>query len=100
MPFGIVTLVPPAVADALRGALASWKSRMPAFYTREAALIGVETRTSSPVRLVRDDETLESPSHAGLYPAGEGAGYAGGIVSAALDGLRVAERIVNRLGAA
>jgi uncharacterized FAD-dependent dehydrogenase len=94
----IAQALPPAVADALRGALASWKSRMPAFYTREAALVGVETRTSAPVRILRDEETLESPSHAGLYPAGEGAGYAGGIVSAALDGLRVGERIIAKLG--
>jgi uncharacterized protein len=97
IPADLARALPESVGDALRGALADWRTRMPAFYTHEAALIGVETRTSAPVRLLRDAETLESPSHAGLYPAGEGAGYAGGIVSAALDGLRVAERIVGRL---
>jgi uncharacterized FAD-dependent dehydrogenase len=96
VPADVARALPESVANALRGALADWRSRMPAFYTHEAALIGVETRTSAPVRLVRDAETLESPSHGGLYPAGEGAGYAGGIVSAALDGLRVAERIAGR----
>ncbi len=57
-------------------------------------LVAAETRTSAPVRLLRDPSTLVSPSLAGLYPCGEGAGYAGGIVSAALDGARVAERIL------
>jgi uncharacterized FAD-dependent dehydrogenase len=58
---------------------------------RDAVVVGVETRSSSPVRMVRDPGTLQSPELSGLYPAGEGAGYAGGIVSAALDGLAVAE---------
>ena len=55
--------------------------------------MGVESRTSSPLRVLRDAETLQCPAIAGLFPAGEGAGYAGGIVSAALDGLRVADRV-------
>jgi uncharacterized FAD-dependent dehydrogenase len=59
-------------------------------------LVGVESRTSSPVRIPRDAATLESPQLARLYPCGEGAGYAGGIVSAALDGMRVARAIVAR----
>jgi len=99
VPADVAHALPESVADALRGALTDWRARMPAFYTHEAALIGVETRTSAPVRLLRDAETLESPSHPGLYPAGEGAGYAGGIVSAALDGLRVAERIIGHFAA-
>ena len=61
------------------------------YLSEEALLIGFETRTSSPVRIPRLDETLEHPDVRGLYPCGEGAGYAGGIVSAALDGLRVAD---------
>ena len=69
---------------------------MPGFVGPDAQLVGVETRTSSPVRVVRDD-TLVSPTHAGLYPAGEGAGYAGGIVSAAVDGMRVADAILAAL---
>lgn len=60
------------------------------FLTREATVIGVETRTSSPVRIVRDAETLQHAQIAGLFPCGEGAGYAGGIVSAAVDGERCA----------
>lgn len=60
------------------------------FLTREATLIGVETRTSSPVRIVRDAETLQHRQIKGLFPCGEGAGYAGGIVSAAVDGERCA----------
>ena len=71
---------------------------MHGFVTDEALLIGVETRTSSPCRLVRGDD-LQSPALRGVYPAGEGAGYAG-IVSSAVDGLRVAEAICAELGPA
>jgi uncharacterized FAD-dependent dehydrogenase len=60
----------------------------------DAVLVGVETRSSAPVRMPRDPETLESTGLCGLYPAGEGAGYAGGIISAAVDGMRVAERLL------
>ena len=60
---------------------------------KEALLLGFETRTSSPVRIPRRDDTLEHPAMKGLYPCGEGAGFAGGIVSAALDGMRVAEAL-------
>ena len=66
---------------------------MKGYYTNEALLLGVESRTSSPVRIPRDPETLEHVEIAGLYPCGEGAGYAGGIVSSALDGINVARRI-------
>ena len=64
------------------------------YITEEAVLIGFETRTSSPVRIPRDPETLQHPSVARLFPCGEGAGFAGGIVSAALDGMRCAEALV------
>jgi uncharacterized FAD-dependent dehydrogenase len=88
--------LPPFVVDTLRRALRAFDRTMKGFYTGEAQLVGVETRTSSPLRILRDAETLASPSHPLLYPCGEGAGYAGGIVSAAIDGLRVAEAIIRR----
>jgi uncharacterized protein len=87
-------VLPPFVVEALRGGLRQIGARIPAFLHPDATVIAAETRTSAPVRFVRDPETLLSPSIAGLYPCGEGAGYAGGIVSAALDGARVAERIL------
>jgi uncharacterized FAD-dependent dehydrogenase len=62
----------------------------------EATIVGPEARGSSPIRMPRDNDTLESTGVAGLYPIGEGAGYAGGIVSAAVDGLRAAKSIVAR----
>ena len=68
------------------------------FLTNEAILIAMETRTSAPVRIVRDNETLQHVEVSGLYPAGEGAGYAGGIVSAAIDGERCADALAELLG--
>ena len=70
---------------------------MSGYVTDEAVLVGFETRTSSPVRIPRNPETLEHPEVAGLVPCGEGAGYAGGIVSAALDGMRAADAIAARI---
>ncbi|MDH5671194.1 MAG: FAD-binding protein [Myxococcales bacterium] len=84
------------LADPLRQALSSIERRMPGFAGHDAVALGVESRTSAPLRIPRDRDTLESPGCAGLYPTAEGAGYAGGIMSAALDGLRVAERIAER----
>ncbi|HVU01526.1 MAG TPA: FAD-dependent oxidoreductase [Polyangiaceae bacterium] len=84
------------IADCIRGALVVFERRLRGYLTEEAILVGVETRTSSPVRIPRDEITLESPDAAGLYPAGEGAGYAGGIMSAAMDGVRIAQRIAAR----
>ncbi|MFW2388334.1 MAG: NAD(P)/FAD-dependent oxidoreductase, partial [Polyangiales bacterium] len=78
------------VSGSLRAGLERFARRMPGYLSDDAVLLGVESRTSSPVRVPRDEETLESPDVHGLYPSGEGAGYAGGIVSAALDGKRVA----------
>ncbi|HEX9308355.1 MAG TPA: FAD-dependent oxidoreductase [Anaeromyxobacter sp.] len=92
-------LYPPRVRAALRAGLAGFGRRMRGFVTEEALLMGVETRTSSPCRLVRGDD-FQSPALRGVYPAGEGAGYAGGIVSSAVDGLRVAEAICGELGPA
>jgi uncharacterized FAD-dependent dehydrogenase len=82
-----------SLANRLRTALRDFDRKLRGYVSEEAILIGVESRTSSPVRVPRDTETLESHQLAGLYPTGEGAGYAGGIVSAAVDGIRVAEKI-------
>ena len=78
------------ISEPLRAGLERFAARMPGFLGDDAVLVGVETRTSSPVRVPRNGDTLESPDIRGLYPSGEGAGYAGGIVSAALDGKRIA----------
>ena len=72
---------------------------MKGFLSEEAQLHGIESRTSCPVRVTRDADSLQSVSHKGLYPTGEGAGYAGGITSAACDGVRVAEAITRELAA-
>ena len=93
------TLFPSAVRTALREGLRAFERRMRGYLTEEAVLIGIESRTSSPCRLVRGTDH-QSPSLRGVYPAGEGAGYAGGIVSSAVDGLRVAEAICGELGPA
>ncbi|MGK2906045.1 MAG: NAD(P)/FAD-dependent oxidoreductase [Desulfuromonadales bacterium] len=87
-------VLPDFVYHGLRQALPQFNRKMKGFMTSEAVLIGVETRTSAPLRITRN-ELGESVSHAGLFPAGEGAGYAGGIVSAALDGLRAADQVVQ-----
>lgn len=85
--------LPEFVSRRLRDGFNQFGRRSRGFLTNEAIIIGVETRTSSPVRIVRHPETLSHPDLAGLYPCGEGAGYAGGIVSAAIDGERCAEAI-------
>lgn len=79
-------------------ALKTFNQNMNGFMSPEAQLHGVESRTSCPLRIPRDEMSLQSVSHAGLYPTGEGAGYAGGITSAACDGIRVAEAIVREVG--
>ena len=94
----LATVLPAGMTSRLREALRVFDARLPGFAGEGGQLIGVETRTSSPVRIARDPEALESPQVRGLHPCGEGAGYAGGIVSAALDGRRVAAAIVARLG--
>lgn len=85
--------LPGAVADTLRGALPLMDRKLRGFAAPDGVLTGVETRSSSPVRILRD-ETFQSALR-GLYPCGEGAGYAGGIVSAAVDGIRVAEAVAR-----
>lgn len=79
-------LLPPYVTQCLQKAFPAFDKKMHGYYTQDALLLGVETRTSSPVRLTRDKETLQHITLEGLYPCGEGAGYAGGIVSSAVDG--------------
>ena len=88
--------LPPFVIEALREALPAFSRTIPGYAMADAMLTGVETRTSSPLRLPRNGG-FESINTRGLYPAGEGAGYAGGILSAAIDGIRVAEAVALTL---
>jgi len=88
--------LPDYVIKSLREALPKLENKIKGFSHPDAVLTGIETRSSSPVRIIRDTETLES-NISGIYPSGEGAGYAGGIVSSAVDGMRVAELILNKL---
>jgi uncharacterized FAD-dependent dehydrogenase len=92
----LAPLFPAQLAATLREGIRFFDTRMRGFACAEATLVGVESRTSAPLRVVRGDD-LQSPSLSGLYPTGEGAGYAGGIMSAALDGIRVADAIAARL---
>lgn len=87
--------LPEFVAQDLREALPVFNRKMPGFNSQDAVLMGIETRTSSPFRIVRRED-LQSVSVQGLYPCGEGSGYAGGIISSALDGIRAAEMILKK----
>ncbi len=89
--------LPSYVIEAIREALPAFDRKIPGFAMNDAILTAVETRTSSPVRIPRDQITLESVNTQGLFPAGEGAGYAGGILSAAMDGIRVAEALALKI---
>jgi uncharacterized FAD-dependent dehydrogenase len=89
--------LPSFVTDAMREALPLFGQKIKGFDMHDAVMTGVETRTSSPLRIDRDDVSLQSPSIAGLYPAGEGAGYAGGILSAGVDGIKVGEAVANAI---
>ena len=95
----IAEVVPGIVVEALREGLPALDRRWRGRFLQNATLVGPEARGSSPVRFPRDERTLESTGAAGLYPIGEGAGYAGGIVSAALDGLCAAKSIIRRFSA-
>ncbi|MBL1409632.1 NAD(P)/FAD-dependent oxidoreductase [Sphingobacterium faecale] len=90
-------VLPSFVHEALRGALPIFGKKMRGYYTNEAILVGVESRTSSPIRIPRDKETLQHPQIKGLYPCAEGAGYAGGIVSAAIDGINCVDALYKSL---
>lgn len=92
----IEELVPPVVVEALYHGLPVLDRRWHGRFLAQATLVGPEARGSSPVRITRDNTSRESPGIAGLYPVGEGAGYAGGIVSAAVDGLRTAKAIIGK----
>jgi uncharacterized protein len=87
-------VLPPQVNEALKLAVKSFGKKMKGYFTNEAVLVGTESRTSSPVRIPRDKESLQHIQIKGLFPCAEGAGYAGGIVSAAIDGERCAEMCV------
>ena len=91
-------ILPAPIINCLRIALKEFGKKMKGYATNEAVLVAVESRTSSPVRIPRDKETLEHPQLKGLYPCAEGAGYAGGIISAAIDGERCAEQIKLKMG--
>ena len=93
VPFEIGALFPDSVANRLRDGFALFQKRI--LGGEPSLLTAPETRTSAPLRILRDPETLQSVSVRGLYPCGEGAGYAGGIMSSAVDGIRIAEQIIR-----
>jgi uncharacterized FAD-dependent dehydrogenase len=90
-------VVPAFVHSRLQQAFKEYGKKMRGYFTNEAIVVATESRTSSPVRIPRDNDSLQHPQIKNLYPCGEGAGYAGGIVSAAMDGERVALQIVTIL---
>jgi uncharacterized FAD-dependent dehydrogenase len=90
-------IFPKAMTKRLREGFKKFTQKMKGFDHPDAVILAPESRTSSPVRIPRDEETLEHLELSGLYPCGEGAGYAGGIVSAAIDGERCAEAIAKVL---
>ncbi|HKT28265.1 NAD(P)/FAD-dependent oxidoreductase [Dyella sp.] len=89
----LASALPDYAIEAIREAMPAFDRKIKGFARPDAIFTGVETRTSSPVRIRRDDETLQSLNTRGLFPAGEGAGYAGGILSAGVDGIRIAEAV-------
>jgi uncharacterized FAD-dependent dehydrogenase len=93
----LASALPAYAIDAIREALPVFGRQIHGFDRDDAVLTGIETRTSSPLRITRDPESLQSLNTRGLYPAGEGAGYAGGILSAGVDGIRVAEALARAM---
>ena len=89
----LASALPDYAVVAIREAIPAFEKQIPGFFMADAVLTGVETRTSSPIRITRRDHDLQSLNVRGLFPAGEGAGYAGGIMSAGIDGIRVAEAV-------
>lgn len=89
-------VLPVEIIQSIKMAGDELNKKMPKFFYGDAILVGAETRSSSPVRILRDNQTFQSVSVAGLYPAGEGAGYAGGIMSAAVDGVKCADKIIQK----
>jgi uncharacterized protein len=95
-PADLKQVLPAFIYRSLQEAFREFGRKMKGYYTNEAVVVATESRTSSPVRVPRHADTLQHPQIKGLYPCGEGAGYAGGIVSAAMDGERVAEKIIEK----
>ena len=88
-------VLPEFIHEALQKAFVAFGKKMKGYFTEEAIVVATESRTSSPVRIPRDNLLLHHPQIKNLYPCGEGAGYAGGIMSAAMDGEKVAEQIAR-----
>ena len=89
--------MPAYAIEAIREALPAFGKQIRGFDRDDAILTGIETRTSSPLRITRDPHSMQSLNTRGLYPAGEGAGYAGGILSAGVDGIKVAEALAQAM---
>ena len=89
-------ILPASVSGRLQEAFLQFDKMMKGYHTSEAVILGTESRTSSPIRILRDNDTLEHVNLPGLYPCGEGAGYSGGIVSSAMDGVRCAQAVVKK----
>ena len=90
-------VLPPFISSALMQGFKEFGKKMKGYLSNEAQIVGVESRTSSPVRIPRDKDTLEHPQISNLFPCGEGAGYAGGILSAGVDGIKVAEAVARAI---
>lgn len=99
-PVDLLNVLPGFIYKRLQDAFQAFGKKMRGYYTNDAVVVATESRTSSPVRIPRDEITLEHPQVKNLYPCGEGAGYAGGIVSAAMDGEKVADAVYRKLFAA
>jgi len=95
-PDDLAEILPSFVINGIREALPAFNRKLSGFNFADAVMTGVETRTSSPVRIPRMDDG-QSVNTSGLYPAGEGAGYAGGIMSAAIDGIKIAEKVAQNI---
>ena len=91
------TILPPFMVSALQEAIVHFGKQIPGFDDPRIIMTAIESRSSSPVRIIRDAQLLNSVSHSGLYPCGEGAGYAGGITSSAVDGIKIAEEIIKQI---
>ena len=89
-------ILPEFVSETLKEAIVELDKKLHGFADKDAVLTGVETRSSSPVQITRDKESLNSTNVQGLYPCGEGAGYAGGIMTAAIDGLKCAIKVLEK----
>jgi uncharacterized FAD-dependent dehydrogenase len=98
MSTSIEEVLPPFIAQSLRKGFQMFGKKMKGYLTNEAQIVGVESRTSSPVRIPRDKDSFEHVQTKRLYPCAEGAGYAGGIMSAAIDGEKCAEKLIEKYG--